>query len=396
MGRQWENWFPLPDGKTTVGYALVERGDIYRVRFANPDGKRVEVTTGCRKKADAFVEAAKIVLKAYSGTVVDLKGLTWDEALDEVTKSARDLRPATLSGYAKAIKSLRETLGVALPPTPSKFTREHASRYGRLFLSTGYRRSKHAGAATYKRSPVTLSFYLRALSALWGQFEELGLVRDNPWTTVRRPQLEKKRKEVPTEDQVNHFFAWVRTRYPDWEGLHALLELKALSGCRTLDLCQLRTNQLRGGRMVWEASQTKTREGKSVLLPSDLYERLRRIAGKTHLWEQFVDDLKRFRPSKNRPPEAFTPQTVYHVLNNLFREYAELHPDRPRLTPHALRRRAITLTVMATQNVDLTAQAIGVHPQTARSYYLDGQRALNVDDVFRKVADLLRPGEAQG
>ncbi len=61
------------------------------------------------------------------------------------------------------------------------------------------------------------------------------------------------------------------------------------------------------------------------------------------------------------------------------------------VTPHSLRRRAITLVATATQSVDATAQAIGINPQTARAYYLDAQRAFQADDVFRKVASVLVP-----
>lgn len=97
-------------------------------------------------------------------------------------------------------------------------------------------------------------------------------------------------------------------------------------------------------------------------------------------------------PSREYPsPLKFQPSTVFWVLSNLFREYSEAHPDRPRLSPHALRRRAITIMVVETQNVDLTAQAIDVSPLTARKHYLDAQRAFNTEEAFRLASGKLNP-----
>jgi integrase len=217
----------------------------------------------------------------------------------------------------------------------------------------------------------------------------------NPWKTVRKPMTDKQVKPVPTEDQTAHFFAWVKSRYPKWESLHALLELKAFSSCRTGDICELRSDQIQAGRVVWNAEQTKQREGRSVLLPEEMFKTLKRLAGKVYLWEQFADDLAKFRRSKNRKAKTFTPETVYHVIGNVFREYSDAHPDRPRLSPHSLRRRGITLTVAATQSVDATAAAIGITPACAKEYYVNAQRAFNTDELFRNLSSVLLPKKAQ-
>lgn len=114
----------------------------------------------------------------------------------------------------------------------------------------------------------------------------------------------------------------------------------------------------------------------------------------TNTQRAFKQDLAKFarwfRASKKKR-NAFSPKTVYWVVNNIFREFAEQHPDRKHLTPHALRRRAITLVATATQSVDATAQAIGLNPATARRYYLDSKRAFDSDEVFRKMSAALIP-----
>jgi hypothetical protein len=45
----------------------------------------------------------------------------------------------------------------------------------------------------------------------------------------------------------------------------------------------------------------------------------------------------------------------------------------------------------ATGSVDKTAQALGVHPETARKHYLDAQQAFDSAELFKKLAGVLVP-----
>ena len=89
------------------------------------------------------------------------------------------------------------------------------------------------------------------------------------------------------------------------------------------------------------------------------------------------------RPGPNPIPPAFTAKTVYWVVNNICREYSEAFPERPRFKPHGLRRKAITTLAMLTGNVDLTAQALGLNPSTARAHYLDAKAAFDGDAAMK-------------
>ncbi len=398
MARNFPHYIELPD-RTRVGYALTRRNGVYRVRFVNPAGKRAELTTGFAAKADAVLAAERIVRAACSPSAPDPTRVTWELAISELAVACGDLRPRSVKDYQLSVRVLVDTFDrdAALtrkPAGPLDITPELAARFKRLYLAHPYRRGKASDAKQYRRSPATLAAHLRKLSALWNEhFRELGYVTDNPWRHVSKPETERRRKPVPTEDQIAHFVAWVDARYAGWVLLRRFLEVKLLSGCRTMDLCQLRSAQLTDGRVVWEPHQTKHKQGRAVLLPPALYESLRSLAGPVYLWERFTDDARQYRPAR-RPPAAFTPHTLAHSVANIFREYNAAHPDRPRLSPHALRRRAITLTAQATGSVDLTAQAIGIDPQTARTYYLDARRAFDTDAVFRQVAGTLLPPPA--
>ena len=314
---------PLGDGPLAqrIGFSSKRRGKFLAVVFIGPDGKRLQKATACRKSDLAFEEEAlRIIRQAYSSVYLDPKRVSWDEA---ITKIASDLRQDTLTAYTKAVRILRQTLdgeGIQ-PPSPIDITPQHAAIFSRAWLAGTFKRGKGTDAKPYQRKPTTLTFYLRQLSAVWEQWLPLGYVRENPWKGVRKPSTDKTRKPVPVEEDVTEFFNWVSSRYPQWERLHALLELKALSGCRSRDICQLRSEQLRDGRVIWEAGQTKHREGRAVLLPEELFQKLLRLAGPTYLWERFIEDMAKYRPSKNRKASGFTPKTVFWVLANIFREF---------------------------------------------------------------------------
>jgi integrase len=395
MSQRFKFYTQLGDGpgSQSIGYSTTTRDGVWGVRFIGPDGKRIERMTPCPKRgkepdASFHVEADKIIGRVFAVARPNPAKIGWDDALDKVQATAPDLRPDTMTAYRKSARIVLATLEAEneRPLSPSEITPALASLFARVWLGGTFTRSKATDAKRYKRRPTTLAFYLRQLSALWGQFLELGYAQVNPWKSVRKPNTDKVRKHVPTEDETGRFMAWVLARYPKWERLHALLNLKALSGCRSSDLCALRTNQLQDGRVVWTADQTKQRDGRAVLVPPELFAALKRLAGPVHLWEHWPEDLKQFRPSRNQAVTAFSTRTVFWSMGNIFREFANAHPDQPRFTPHALRRRAITLTVSKTQSVDATAAAIGLNPATARKYYLDSQRAFNSDEVFRLVA----------
>jgi integrase len=385
MARRFDHSFQPVGHPERVGYSAKKRNGQLSVVFTGPDGNRVEKGTGFKKEdANWHEEAERAIAKAYA-PVTPLSHLhTFADALQQVRDTASHTRPETLRSFESAVKALQSTLPVAHVEDVSP---ETVKRFGRLWL---------AGEGTRgKRSPVTLSYYMRALSAFYNHLIELGLVQHNLWKGVKVPKAEKNKKPAPKEDHIDAFFRWVRERYPEWESLHAFLDLKAVSGSRTFDLCQMKSDQLQAGRIHFDASHSKTKESRDIPLPGELFDRLVRVKGRVHLWEGLFHQIGVYRKMSNGLPDAFSPRTIYHVVNNIFREFSDSHPALPRLSPHALRRRAITRVVMATGNVDLTAQAIGLHPQTARTYYLDAKQAFDTDGVFKALAESLLPNRGK-
>lgn len=386
MARIAKFHFILPN-HTRVGYSLKQRGDIFRVQFADPDhaGKYREVTTGCRTSADAHVEAAKLVLKAYAPHLPpDPKRVKWEDALAELEKGTH-LRDRSLEVYTSTLRIFRsfvESKG------PADVTVEVAKQFRRRYATSGFKRSDKEDARVYPRSAKTVENALRRLSGLWSHLKKLGYATTNPWEDIPRPTVPKKAPVVPTEDDVTQFFTWLDTKFPGWEVPRLFVEVKALSGCRLNDLCQVLSCQLdvKTKTLTIRAEQDKTHRERVIPLPDDLVKRLAAIKGPTYLWERYNHDAKTFRKG-TKSKDEFTPDYFYNAMKSLFRDYGK---TGGKLRSHGLRKRAITLTTLATQSVDATAQAIGIDAQTARKYYLDAQKAFSGTELLKQMADVLR------
>jgi integrase len=194
---------------------------------------------------------------------------------------------------------------------------------------------------------------LRRLSGLWGHLKRLGYTKGNPWEDIPRPTVPKKTPVIPTDDDVARFFAWLETTLPGWALPRLFVEVKALSGCRLNDLCQARSAQLDPAALTLAilAEQDKTHRERVIPLPEDLVRELVAIQGPTYLWERYNADARTYRHgTKSR--DEFSPAYFYNAMKGLFRAYAKAGG---KLRSHGLRKRAITLTTLATQSVDATA-----------------------------------------
>jgi len=164
-----------------------------------------------------------------------------------------------------------------------------------------------------------------------------------------------------------------------------------LAGCRTSDLCKAKTADLGSETLTLSAEATKTREARTVPLSAEIVAELRRVAGRTWLWERSVEESKQYRPNpKIHSKVAYSPSTWRYTIQNLFREFNKSQPDKARLRPHDLRARAFTVVGVATQSVDATARALGADPQTAR-HYIDAAKAFDRSDILKRAAGLLLP-----
>jgi integrase len=83
------------------------------------------------------------------------------------------------------------------------------------------------------------------------------------------------------------------------------IETKLVAGCRTLDLCKARSEDLDGTRLTITAQASKTREARVVPLPAALAQKLHRSKGPTWLWECSVDESKEHRSASPLCAQGF-------------------------------------------------------------------------------------------
>lgn len=300
---------------------------------------------------------------------------------------------ASIRAYRTAVKALCKVLPDLAGP--ADVTAPMAHRFKREYLASSYARGKASDARTYKRSPTSCMTYLRCLRSLWSKhFRPLGHVKDNPWMEVPYPNVPRgKRVRVPDEDTVTAFFRWLAAKHPGWDLPRLFVRVKMLAGCRTIDLCRLKSTDLNGDRLTMSAEVTKNRGARVVPLPADVAADLRKVAGPTWLWERSLEESKEYRPNpRTKSQTSFSPSTWRWTIQNLFREFNRERPADARLRPHDLRARAFTVVATATQSVDATARAMGADPQTAR-HYTDAARAFDGEGVLKDAASLLRPKE---
>jgi integrase len=390
MGRQAQHAHTLPDGRV-VDYSLTERPGGFRVRFVGPDGKRVERATGYQMKGEARNAAKDIIETVYRPALpAEPTKACWETVLAELDRTP-DLRPDSIRDYRTAVKALRRIFPEL--KGPAEVTTAIALRFKRQYLSDTYARGKASDAKQYKRSPTSCTTYLRSLRSLWSKhFSEHGYVTDNPWRDVPYPNTPRgKRVRVPDEETVKEFFVWLEKKHPGWALPRLFVEAKMLAGCRTLDLCKAKTADLGADTLTLAAEATKTREARTVPLPKELLDELRRVAGPVWLWERSVEESKQYRPNpRTQNVTEYDPSSWRWTMQNVFKEFNRGRPEKARLRLHDLRARAITLVAAYTQSVDATAAAMGLDTQTAW-HYVDAGRVFNRLDILREAAPRLRP-----
>lgn len=343
-------------GGRRVGYSLYRRDKVIGVLFQHPTepGGRLRRSTGCTTYAEAITAAAKVILAAYKPHLdPDPVSATWADVFEAVEQS--HVRPKTQEGYVDAVKRLTELLPACRGP--GDVTEVRAREFARLF-----RRG---------RRPQTVLTNVANLHSVWKILADRGLAGSSPWPAVRA-RLEKPDKpepRVPTDAEVRGLVEFFARRFARRPAMVLFLRVKLTTGRRLFDLCQLRSDQLKGDVLTIHASQDKTRKQLSFPLPADLAADLHRLKGADLLFGSIAD----------------TPTRILNAMQHGWRKYR----DRGgKVRSHDLRRFTLT-TVAVAVGVDRAAEVLGVHPAVVRKHYLDSARLADRDAVLRQMAGAL-------
>lgn len=373
-----------------IGFSVRHLGDesTYIACFRSPAGRRLKRDTNQRKLVQA-IEAARAVIEAeYAPPRIQTDKTTWDQATKRLTLrlGTSGHRSSTLSYYLKLIRSVRTIHDKAEGPediTPS--------------MAAGWRDSMMNGKnlkATRKEKPRSAHYIagmLDGLSALWQKWlvDDLKIVATNPWREVDPPKTDKLPVKYASDEQIELFYAWLAERFGKWVFPKLFLSAKAYTGCRLMDLCSLKSSQLRGGRLVFPPDLTKGRKERQVPLQADLFKALDAFKGKTWLWENYPLGLKAALQEKGFPTHQlkaeFSAQRLYYWVETLFTDYRTAYPDRPPLTSHMFRKRAFTMAWQKGIDPRRAAIAYGCNVDTLMGHYVAMDEQQVTDDVFAQM-----------
>lgn len=387
MPLAYDNQHITTDGQR-VGYNLAMRGTPrrppYYVYFKDPGGRRLERNTGESSKPRAAGAARAIIEAEYRPAGAAVEKVTWAEARERLEQrmTAAGLRPRSVAYYLTQYDGIAGFY--AATDGPADISPSMAQTFSDQ-LTTG----KGRGGKT--RSGWTAATRINAVSVVFGKWlrDGLGVVAVNPFEDVDPPKRDRLEPKVPTAEQVEQFYQWLSERFPDWQLPHLFFRVKERAGCRLLDLCSVRSDQLRDGRLHLAADQTKGRKARSVPLPPDLFDALQELAGPVHLWQRHPAQLKAQLRARGWPTHqlrpTFKPDRFAYWVQTLFHDYHDEHPDRPRITSHQFRKRAFTEAYRAGVPLDAAAVAFGCDVGTIKGHYLGVSEQDIADEVFARL-----------
>jgi integrase len=400
MGWQ-RNYVVLTTGER-VRYSFVQRGsDTYRVRFKGPFGKVVEISTGCSRKVDAVGEAHRIILEEFGQIVPSSATVTWDVAREKLKEAmeADGKRPRTVKEYLKSLSHLRKMFALAKGPgdITDSIAHDFKTKYAKGVTVRKKNLKEGEQAKAHRRKPETLGSQIRMLKAAFGWFVKLRLASSNPFEKVTPPELDRHEVKFVRQEDVGDFFDWLDGRYPDWLMPRLFFSVKAATACRLEDVCSLRSDQLRDGRLVFAADITKNRSERYAILPADVYAALDSYKGPTYLWECYPAELIAANKAKGWPTHRqkaeFTPQRLYLWVLQLMGNY-QRETGRT-LRTHDFRRAAFTRAAEEDIHPKRAAAAFDVTAETMLRYYTATEKKKTSDEVLGGLADKLLPRRKQ-
>ena len=304
-------------------------------------------------------------------------------------------RPRTVKEYLKSLTWLPGMFPLAKGPADvtDRMANDFKTKYAKGVTVRKKNLKEGEKAKAHRRKLQTLDSQLRMLKAAFGWFKQLRLVEANPFENVTAPELDRHEVKFVSQADVGQFFEWLEKRWPGWAMPRLFFSVKAATACRLQDVCSLRSDQLRDGRLVFPADLTKNRSERYAILPTDLYAVLDAYKGPTYLWERYPAELIAANQEKGWPTHRqkgeFTPERlclwVLQLMGNYHRETGQT------LRTHDFRRAAFTRAAEEDIHPKRAAAAFDVTAETMLRYYTATEKKKTSDEVLGGLADKLLP-----
>lgn len=391
---RWQrNYVTLSSGER-IRYAFYDVNGVYNIRFKNRLNKVQKASTGAKKKPEAIDAAHRIIQEAYEGMTTATASLTWKEAKAKLTEKmeAEHKRPKTIKGYLETLDKLIQMFPKTLGPCDVS---EHlAEEFSTKYATTRFVRKQNAeGAESYARTAKSKDSRLRTLKAVFKWFVTLRLCNFNPFENVAAPELDRHEVKYVTQDDISAFFVWLKERFAGWPMPRLFFMVKCVTACRLEDICQLRSDQLQEGRLIFTADTTKNRSERHAILPEDLYKALEAYKGDTWLWERYPPELIAANRAKGWPTHRQNPEfatrRLYLWVVQLMQNYQD--ETGTTLTSHDFRRAAFTRSAEDAVHPKLAAVAFDVTAETMLRYYTAAEKKKTADEVLSGLAGKLLP-----
>jgi site-specific recombinase XerD len=358
------------------------------------------------------VDAAQSIIQQEYESKVRSAFVEWDEALSSLQKRMQENnnRPRTIADYLDTLQTLRQAFPASLGP--GDITTALAKQFKSAYQSRSYSRGKARPAkvwkgrgrkpklptkpAAYSRKARTVASRLNKLRVIWSKWfiEELGYCAENPWADLAPPKVDKLAPRYLTAEEVKAFFDWLTDRWKGWRLPVLFFTVKGFLGNRIGELSSLRSEQLREGRVVFPADETKGRKERKALLPQDVFAELREQAGPVWVWQRFPNELQERLIALDKPawklkPE-FSPDRLKWWLQDELADYNAAHPEQRRIKAHDFRRKAMTEAWKLGIPLEKAAIAFGCNPNTMRAHYIALDETEVADEVLRAIAERMQ------
>lgn len=374
---------------TRIYYHLKKRtrDPFYLIRFKGPSGKWHEKSTKTTNAKTAHLAAETIIQEMFLKPA-EYRTVTWEESLflvkEEFQKAG--LRERTQQDYIDTLQALRKVL--CDHRGPATITTHHVDKFLDQKRKEG-------------RRPHTLGGYIRKLGTLWKKYfiKQLKIVETNPWESMKAPKTDRKRKRILTSEEERHFFQWLLDKFKPWRLPYLFCYVKSLIGCRITELCELRPEWLRDGKVHFPEDKTKGREARVCRLPKEVFEELQIVSGREFVWESYSDGLKlhfqnrgsHFQRNINKLKE-FAPKRLKRWLQDLCVEYnserKKKDPGWRKFTLHNFRGSAMTKYINRSDGDYQSASiAFDCEVETIKAHYAEVDNEAIADKVFTKLQE---------
>ena len=408
MPRQTPFLCILSDGRR-VRFSIKSRpGDpFYFVCFRSPQQQRLERSTKETSQKRAVEAAESLIRQEYEPRAV-VPAVTWDEAevaLEERMRANNNKR-RTIDDYLDTLRVLRHVFpttrgpGDITPALAKEFKsayqtqqyRRRKARAPRVWTGRGRKPKPATEPTSYNRVARTVASRLNKLRVIWSKWfiTELEFCRENPWEEVAPPKLDRLAPRYLTAEEVAAFFAWLIERWENWRLPILFFTVKGFLGNRIRELCALRTEQLREGRVVFAADATKGRKEHCAILPPEVFAELKAQAGPIWVWEHFPDQLRQHLDARGKPSHKVNPEFCADRLKwwiqDELADYNAAHTEQQRIKAHDFRRKAMTEAWKLGIPLEKAAIAFGCNPTTMRQHYIALNETEVADEVLQAIA----------